>query len=40
MKNFSSFAKDLVYGMIDHNFGNSSTGRTLMIVGNFKKVFT
>ena len=37
IKNFSSFAKDLVDGMIDHNFGNSGTGRTLMILSNFKK---
>ena len=31
MKNFSSFAEDLVDGMIDHNFGNSGTGKTLIL---------
>ena len=28
MKNFSSFAENLVDGMIDHSFGNSGTGET------------
>jgi len=31
MKNFSSFVEDIVDGMIDHNFGNSGTGRTLIL---------
>lgn len=31
MKNFSSFAEDLVDGMIEHNFGNSGTGKTLIL---------
>lgn len=31
MKNFSSFVEDLVDGMIDHNFSNSSTGKTLVL---------
>ena len=37
MKNFPSLARDLVDGRIDHNFGNSGTGKTLMILSNFKK---
>jgi len=31
MKNFSSFAENLVDGMIDHNFGNLGTGKTLIL---------
>ena len=31
MKNFSSFAENLVDGMIDHSFGNSGTGETWIL---------